>query len=132
MDPSLCSVFVGDQRGVIYYELLQPDETITEIRYRTQIMRLSRALKGKRPEYEQRHDKVILQHDNVWPHIAKPVKKYLETLKWKILLHPLYSLDIAPSDYHLFRSMSHGLAEQRFSSYEDTKKLVDSWIASKD
>jgi len=28
--------------------------------------------------------------------------------------------------------MTHGLSEQRFHSYEDTKKWVDSWIASKD
>jgi len=28
--------------------------------------------------------------------------------------------------------MTHGLSEQKFSSYENTKKWVDSWIASKD
>ena len=63
------------------------------------IDRLSRVLREKRPEYEQRHDKVILLHDNARPHIAKVVKKYLETLKWDVLPHPLYSPDIAPSDY---------------------------------
>lgn len=66
------------------------------------------------------------------PHVAKPVKTYLETLRWEVLPHPPYSPDIAPSDYHLFRSMAHGLAEQHFQSYEDTKKWIDSWIASKD
>ena len=86
-------------------------------------MRLSRALKKKRPKYVERHDKVILQHDNARPHVAQPVKTYLETLKWEILPHPLYSPDIAPSDYHLFRSMTHGLAEQHFPSYEEVKKL---------
>ena len=30
-----------------------------------------------------------------------------------------------------FRSITHGLAEHHFHSYEDTKKRVDSWIASK-
>ncbi|KAG5318989.1 MOS1T transposase, partial [Pseudoatta argentina] len=43
-------------------------------------------------------------------------------------MHPPYSPDIAPSDYYLFRSMTHGLSEQRFHSYKDTKKWVDSWI----
>ncbi|KAG5318210.1 MOS1T transposase, partial [Pseudoatta argentina] len=61
-----------------------------------------RALKEKRPLYAQRHDKVILLHDNARPHVAKPVKTYLETLKWEVLPHPLYSPDIAPSDFHLF------------------------------
>ncbi|KAG5314449.1 MOS1T transposase, partial [Pseudoatta argentina] len=58
-----------DQQGVIYYQ---------------QLMRLSRALKEKRPLYAQRHDKVILLHD------------------WEALPHPPYSPDIAPSDFHLF------------------------------
>ncbi|KAG5320381.1 MOS1T transposase, partial [Pseudoatta argentina] len=35
-------------------------------------------------------------------HVAKPVKTYLETLKWEVLPHPPYSPDIAPSDFHLF------------------------------
>ena len=37
------------------------------------------SLREKRPQYEQRHEKVILQHDNARPHVAKPVKTYLET-----------------------------------------------------
>jgi len=68
------------------------------------LIRLSHALREKRPEYEQRHDKVILLHDNARPHVAKVVKKYLETLKWDVLPHPPYSPDIAPSDW-LFRRM---------------------------
>ena len=83
-------------------------------------------------QYEWRHEKGILQHENARPHVAKPVKTYLETLKWEVLLHPPYSPDIAPSDYYLFRSMAHGLADQQFRSYEDIEKWVDSWIASKD
>ncbi|KAG5319567.1 MOS1T transposase, partial [Pseudoatta argentina] len=88
---------------------------ITGDRYRLQLMRLSRALKEKRPLYAQRHDKVILLHDNARPHVAKPVKTYT-----------------APSDCHLFRLMAHGLADRRFHSYEEAQKWIDSWIASKD
>lgn len=121
-----------DMKGVVYYELLHPNETITGARYRTQLMRLKKALAQKRPEWKERHDKIILQHDNARPHVAVPVKNYLEGVNWDILPHPPYSPDIAPSDYHLFRSMTHGLSEQHFSSYEETKKWVESWIASKD
>ncbi|EGI61410.1 Mariner Mos1 transposase, partial [Acromyrmex echinatior] len=70
--------------------------------------------------------------DNARPYIAKVVKTYLETLKWKVLLHAPYSPDVAPSDYHLFRSMAHGLAGQHFRSYEEIKNWIDSWITSKD
>jgi len=62
--------------------------SITGDRYRLQLIRLSRALREKRLEYEQKHDKVILLHDNARSHVAKVVKKYLETLKWDVLSHP--------------------------------------------
>ena len=97
---------IFEYADVLYYELLKPNETITGERYRTQLMRLIRALREKRPQDEQRHVKVILQHDNARPHVAKPVKTYLETLKWEVLPHPPYSTDIAPSDYYLSRSMA--------------------------
>ncbi|GFW32652.1 mariner Mos1 transposase [Trichonephila clavipes] len=115
-----------DQLGVVYNELLKPTETITGDRYRTQLMRLSRALKDKPSQYTERHDKVILQHDIARPHVAKVVKTYFETLKWEVLPHPLYSPDLAPLDYHLFRSMAHGLADQHFRSYEEVKNWIDS------
>ena len=53
-----------DQLGVEYYELLKMSEIITGNQYRSQLMDLSRALKEKRPKYQEGHDKVILQHDN--------------------------------------------------------------------
>ena len=105
-----------EDADVMYYELLKPNETITGERYRTQLMRLSRALCKKRSQYKQRYEKVILFHDNARPHVAKPIKTYLETLKWEALPLPPYSPDIAPSDYYLFRSMAHGLADQQFRS----------------
>nr|CUU97694.1 hypothetical transcript [Hymenolepis microstoma] len=60
-------------------------------------------LEKKRPQYNERHDDVTLQHDNTRPpHVAKVVvKKYLETLKWEILAHPPYSPGVAPYDFHL-------------------------------
>ena len=95
-------------------------------------MQLSRALKFKRPQYVKTHDKVIFQHDNALSHVAKGVKETLAALNLDVLPHPPYSIDIAPSDYHLFWSMAHGLAEQHFTSYDEAKNWVDSWIASKD
>jgi len=77
------------QKSFVYYELLKSGDSITSNRYRLQLIRLSRALREKRSEYEQRHDKVIiLLHDNARPHVAKVVKKYLETLKWDVLPAP--------------------------------------------
>ena len=120
-----------EQLGAMYYKLSKPSETITGYRYRTHLMRLSRALQKKLTQYQERHDKVILQHDNAWPYFARLAKTYLETPKWEVLPHSPYSPDVAPSDYYLFRSMAHSLAHQHFRSYEEVKKWIDSWIASK-
>ncbi|GBP87537.1 Transportin-3 [Eumeta japonica] len=48
-------------------------------------------------------------------------ENYLKTVDREVLPHSPYSPDIALSNYHLFWSMTHGLSEQRFTSYEDTK-----------
>ena len=66
-----------DLLGVVYHELLKPNETITGAVYRTHLMRLNQALKEKRTHYYSRHDKVILLHDNARPHVAAPVKNLL-------------------------------------------------------
>ena len=62
----------------------------------------------------------------------KPVKTYLENIKWDVLPHPPYLPDLALSDYDLFRSMEHGLSEQLFNSYEEVKNRMNEWLASKD
>lgn len=121
-----------DQKGIVYFELLKPGETVNTDRYRQQIINLNYALIEKRPEWARRHGKVILLHDNAPSHTAKPVKDTLAALGWEILPHPPYSPDLAPSDYHLFSSMGHALAEQHFHSYEDVQKWLDDWFGSRD
>ncbi|GFV22958.1 mariner Mos1 transposase [Trichonephila clavipes] len=85
----------------------------------------------KRPHHAKRHEKVIFQLDNARSHVEKVVKVTLEALQWDVLPHPLYSPDYATSGYHSFRSMTHGLVQQHFSSNE-AKNWVVSWIASTD
>ena len=62
-----------DQKGVLYYELLKPSETINGERYQTQLIRLKRAIAEKRPEYATRYEAIIFHHDNARPHVAIPV-----------------------------------------------------------
>ena len=120
-----------DQKGVVYYELLKPSETVNTKRYQQQLIDLNRSLLKKRPEYQKRQHKIIFLHDNTPSHTAKSVRDTLEALSWQVLPHAAYSPDLAPSDYHLFASMDHALVEQRFGSYEDVKKWRDEWFAAK-
>ena len=74
---------------MLYYELLKLDETINGERYRTQLIRLKRAIAEQRPEYATRHEAIIFHHDNVRPHLAIPVKNYLVNSGWEVLSLPL-------------------------------------------
>jgi len=113
-------------------EFLKPGETVNTDRYKQQLINLNRVLLEKRPEYQRRQHKVIFLHDNAPAHTAKPVKKLLSAMSWEVLSHAAYSSDLALSDFHLFRSMAHGLAKQQFKTYEEVKIWLDSWFSSKE
>ena len=86
-----------DQKEVLYYELLKPGETVNGERYRTQLIRLKRAIAKTHPGYAARHEAIIFHHDNARDHVPIPVKNYLENSGWEVLPHPPYSpaLDLA-------------------------------------
>lgn len=123
-------MYLVGPKGVLYYELLKPGERITAKLYRQQLMRLKQAVAQKRPEYATRHESIILLHDNARPHIAAPVKNYLKNIGWEILKHPPYSPDLAPSDYHLFRSMQNALTGLRFTSIDAIKNWLDDFLTA--
>ena len=85
----------------------------------------------KTPGNATRHEIIIFHHDNARPHVAIPVKNYLENSGWKVLPHPPYSPDLAPSDCHLFRSMQNALTGIRFTSEQGMKNWLDSFLAAK-
>jgi len=95
-----------NQKGVIYYELLKPGETVNTLQTTNDQFE---ALCEKRRNIKK-GNKVILLHDNAPSYIAKLVKETIEAFGWEILSHAAYSPDLALSDYHLFASMGHALA----------------------
>ena len=110
-----------DQKGVIYYELLKPGETVNTNRCQRSID-LNPALQEKRPDYRRRKHKIILLHNNAPSHIAKWVKETIKTFTWEILAHAAYSSDLAPSDYiclHHWATLSLNNASLRKKMYEN-------------
>jgi histone-lysine N-methyltransferase SETMAR len=41
-------------------------------------------------------------HDNARPHTAALTQDLIATFGWEQFDHPTYSLDLAPSDFHVF------------------------------
>jgi hypothetical protein len=84
----------------------------------SQMLNISKScakIAGKRPRLINCGN-VISHHDNARPHVAQNVQKKLREFGWEILSHPPYSLDIAPSDFSLFRSLQQFLAGKKFNN----------------
>lgn len=114
-----------DYKGVVYFELLPRGQTIDSTKYCAQLNKLKRELQQKRPELVNRK-RVVFHHDNARPHTSLKTKTKLKSLGWEVMQHPPYSPDLAPSDYHLFRSLQDNLDGKRFETVDDVQKyLVD-------
>ena len=59
-------------------------------------------------------------------------RQKLLQLGWEALIHPLYSPDIAPLDFHLFQSYKILLMEKCFNSLEDCIRHIEQFFAQKD
>jgi len=86
--------------------------------YCSQLDRLQEAIKEKQPELINR--KGVVFHYNARPHTSLMTRQKLRELGWEVLMHPPYSLDLALSNYHLFRSLQNSL---------DGKTLADKRVA---
>jgi histone-lysine N-methyltransferase SETMAR len=119
-----------DLKGILYYELLKPDEITMANRYYDQLENLKFATAEKCPALVNRKG-AIFHKDNALPHVAVTMQEKLRKLRWEILSHPLYSPDLAPSDYHLFRFLQNSLDGRRFIMFEDLKNQIKTFVHSK-
>lgn len=117
-------------KGVVFWELLPDGQSINGELYVRQLTKVNAALTDKWPALVNR-SKVIYQHDNARPHIAKVVKEKLTDLKWEVIPHPPYSPDLAPSDYHLFLSMSNAFKGQKFTNRDEVHRAVTNFLEVK-
>ena len=76
-------------------------------------------MRRRYPELINRN-RVLLQQDNARrPHTVRTSMSKIQELEGiELLPHPAYSPDLAPSDYHLFRSMALFLRGRNFENFE--------------
>jgi histone-lysine N-methyltransferase SETMAR len=70
----------------------------------------------------------LLLHDNAKPHTARATIDALETLKFEVLTIPPYSPNLVPSDFHFSPHLKRDLKGTHFTSDDEVKQAVTSWI----
>ena len=68
-----------DRRGIIHFELLNRNETVTADLYVQQLQRVHQSLLEKRPTLVNRKN-VVLLHDNARPHTARVTQEFFWSL----------------------------------------------------
>ena len=68
---------------------------------------------------------------NARPHVAELTREKLMALEWEVLMHPPYSPDLAPTDFHLFRSLQNFLTGKTYENHDDLKTDVAGFFDSK-
>ncbi len=104
--------------GPVHYELFPAGKTVkADLNCRqltTAIEKLSQ-LSGRTTS----RSRPCLHHDNAAPYTAKMTKETLESFGFRALPHPPYSPDLAPSDFHLFRSLQWFLRDRTLETEEE-------------
>ena len=91
-----------DWKGVLYYELLLENQTISSNNYCSQLDQLKAELNKKHLELVNRKC-IIFHQNNTRPHVSLTTGQKLSQLGWEVLIHLLYSSDIVLSDFSLYK-----------------------------
>lgn len=116
--------------GVIHWETVPNGQTINAQYYCAQLDRVHQKIRSPGLAGHFRRG-VVFQQDNARPHVANATLQKIRQLGWEALIHPPYSPDCAPSDYHLFASLAHSLAGKNFASLEHVQNHLRLYFASK-
>jgi hypothetical protein len=52
----------------------------------------------------------------------------MQEQQWKVLEHPPYSPNLAPSDFHSFSPLKHHLSTEHFPDNEAVEREVTAWL----
>ena len=111
---------------MILLDFLEPRQTINSDSYIATLTKLKAQISTVRP---QKKTTFLLQHDNARPHTSLKTVEHIVNLGWTVVTHPQHSLDLAPSDFHLFRPLKDGLCGHFPSKYA-VVQAVKEWATS--
>jgi histone-lysine N-methyltransferase SETMAR len=108
-----------DTDGVILVDVMARGETINSDAYIKTLKNLKQSYWRVQPN--RNPGDMLIQHDNARPHTSLRTEEAIAKFGWSVLPHPLYSPDLAPSDFHLFGPLKDAL---RGTGFEDDKSVI--------
>ena len=120
-----------DWKGVLYYDFLLENQIINSNQYCSQWAQLKAANRWKSPGITQKK-MYNLPSGYHQIHISLMTRQKLLQLGWEVLIHLLYSPDVAPLDFHLFQSLQYYFNGKNFNSLKDCKRHLEQFFAQKD
>jgi histone-lysine N-methyltransferase SETMAR len=115
----ILTLIVFDQDRILLIDYFRKRQTINTEYYSSLLVQMKDILKEK---FHKKFTKTVLfLHDNAPVHQALATQKKLAYLGFQCLDHPPSSLDLAPSDYHLFPGLKKQL---KVASFHPTQRLL--------
>ena len=74
---------------------------------------------------------ILLQQDIARVHACKIAMDAVERNGYELIPHPVYSPDLAPSDYFLFQNSKKDIRGRHFWSNEEVVVAVEEWVRDK-
>ena len=111
-------------------DYLPKGETITGKYYANLLRQLRDKIKPQRPGMLTKG--VLFHHDDAPVHTSLAAVATIRECGYELLPHPLYSPDLAPSDFHLFPNLKNYLSGEKYETNDDVISAVDAYFGGLD
>ncbi|UYV72622.1 hypothetical protein LAZ67_10000088 [Cordylochernes scorpioides] len=111
------------RRGCILEDYLPKDQTLSSIVYSELfVKKLKPKIRSKRRGLLNKS--VYLQHDDARPHVENLTIETINKLNFKVLIHPPYSPDLAPSDFYVYGHFKRFLRSMTFKTGDEARSYT--------
>ena len=114
-----------DHKGMVHWEYVRG--TLSSAQFIIILSHLRHAISRKRGNKKLK--KFTLHMDNASPHTSLLTRTFLIQSGTKVMVHPPYSPDLAPSDFWFFPRLKRPLRGKRFPNLAALEEAVDECIA---
>ena len=115
----------------MHREFIPQGRSVNARLYRDILRRMRESVRRRRRDlWRNRCQQFWLQHDNAAAHRSRMVRRFCEDNNIKLVPHPAYSPDLAPSDFFLFAQIKKELRGIRFPDVGALQVAIDTAIGN--